>query len=559
YYRVKNLISYIVLFLMAVIPVLGEAQSNISVDIEEEYYHRILQISGLSDINYSFNLRPYNYDFSVENDHPWQHVFGNRSQENRASGINFYSPILFQSYNTTLPRGNNDGAVWQGKGYNAAFSTGFLLSKGPFNLQFRPVFTFSQNRDFFLGPYEPPIIRDYGMASEFAYRDFRGAIDFVQRYGDQAYFRTFLGESFVDIRYKGIRLAFTNEMHWSGPGVNTSLQFGYSAPGFKHIYLGTYEPLHTLAGTFEFGYIFGGMKESEYFDSNEDNNLQSVNSLTFSYTPWFSDHFSIGFVRTFFHHFPESFSEYRFQASKLFEAVTRKGLSTEDNPTGQSSDNQMANIFLRYFIPGSGFEVYTEFGRNDHNANWRDFRAHPDHQRAYTIGLIKSFQMSENRLLALHFELNQMETNRTSLTRGNKHLGGWFTHGNQIQGFTNMGQIPGTGFGPGMNMQMLKGDLYDENGRFSLKMARIVYHNSRLDQYFRFIEAANSEPIERWQVRNVEFMIGAEKTFFLSHGIELSTAIEQSVILNHHYLKNNDLLNTRFEIRVRKRIQGWLR
>lgn len=542
-------------------PVGVAAQSTIPVDQEAEYYHRLMQITGLSDINYSYNLRSYDYNFGIENTHPWQKALNPQENEigSGLTDIRFFSPGLFQSYNTTLPRGNNDGAIWQGKGYNVAFSTGLRMSTGPVTLQFRPILGFAQNRDFYLGPYEPPFIDDEEKASEFAYRDFRGSIDYVQRHGNQAYTWAFLGDSFMDVRYQGFRLALTNEMHWSGPGVHTSLQFGYSAPGFKHIYLGTYEPLETPAGALEFAYIFGGMRESDYFDSNDGNNLQSVNSLMVAYSPWFAENFSTGFVRTYFHPFPKSFSEYRYQASKLLDAITRKGLSSEENPGGHDPDNQVISVFFRYFIPASGFEAYSEFGRNDHNANLRDFRAHPDHQRAYTFGLIKTFQLSGERLLAINLEINQLETNRTSLTRGEQHLGGWYTHTRQYHGFTNKGQIPGTGYGPGMNMQMLKGDLYDDKGRYSLKIARIVYHNSRLDQHFEFIEAANSEPVEPWEVRNVEFMIGAEKVFFLSDGLELTAALEQSIILNHHHLKKNDLMNTRFELTVRKRIPGWLR
>ncbi len=92
-----------------------------------------------------------------------------------------------------------------------------------------------------------------------------------------------------------------------------------------------------------------------------------------------------------------------------------------------------------------------------------------------------------------------------------------------------------------------------------MKVARITYHNSRMDQYFGFIEDANDEPVERWEVRNVELMIGAEVRRFLPYGFEISAAFEQSLILNQHYLKDNDIANTRFELVIRKQIDGWLR
>lgn len=539
-------------------------QTSITFDAQDEYYYRILQISGIADDPSSFNLRPIDPSASIKTAHPWQDiVFTNEKKEAVQNRVDFFEPMLFQSYNTNVPRGTNDGAIWQGRGYNLSFTVGAEASIGPLNVRFRPLLGMAQNRSFDLGPYKLQEIEggiyEGSSLSKYAYRDFRGSIDYVQRYGSETYSWFDLGDTSIELKYSGFRLAFSNRQIWTGPAINTSLHYGYSAPGFRHLYLGTYKPWQTIIGGLEFAYIFGKTKESDYYTINQVVDSQSVNSLVFIYKPWFTDRFSMGIVRTFFHEYPNSFSEYKSQAKKLLQSGLKNALATEENPTGTSPDNQMASIFFRYIIPESGFEVYTEFGRNDHNANWRDFRAHPDHHRAYTIGLIKSFQLAERRLLAVNLEINQLEANRISLTRGSQHLGGWFTHTNQILGFTNKGQIMGTGYGPGVNLQMLRGDLFDESGSYSLKIARIVYHNSRVDQYFRFIEDANSEPVEPWQVRNVEYMIGIGKTFFLPQGIELTGSIEQSVILNHHNLKQNDLMNTRFELIVRKRIEGWLR
>jgi hypothetical protein len=128
--------------------------------------------------------------------------------------------------------------------------------------------------------------------------------------------------------------------------------------------------------------------------------------------------------------------------------------------------------------------------------------------------------LPKDRLLAVNVEINQLETNRTSLTRGGQHLGGWYTHGAQVQGFTNRGQIPGTGYGPGMNMQLLQADIFDSRGGVSFKAARIAYHNSKVDQFFENIQQANPERVEPWEVRNIELLLGARITAFLDHGID---------------------------------------
>jgi hypothetical protein len=545
-----------------------ESQSSFPSGDKDEYYGRLLQISGVSDDKATYQLRPYDYGIMAETLHPWQNLFSTQNSSDylpvRFIDFDFYQPVLFQSYNTALPRGTNDGAVWQGRGYNMAFSTGLGISAGPLQIRFRPVVGYSQNRSFGLGPYEPPLIRGEDgnvTASEFAYRDFRGSIDYVQRFGEDPFSWFDFGDSFAELRYAGIRAAFSNERIWTGPSLQTSLQLGYSAPGFMHLYFGTYKPLNTFAGSFEFAYIFGGMRKSDYFDGRSASRMQSVNSVIFIYSPWFTEHFSIGAMRTYFHPYPSNFEQFKSQASKLFDPGLRGALADGDDTFADTwdPDNQLASIFFRYYLPSYGIEIYSEYGRNDHNMDWRDFRAHPDHQRAYTLGLLKTFIIPKNRLLAIHLEINQLETNRTSLTRGNEHLGGWYTHGAQVQGFTNQGQIPGTGYGPGVNIQMIRADLFDPRGSLSIKFARIIYHNSRVDQFFEYIQQKNRNRVDRWEVRNFEFLLGTEFTAFLSAGIELSAALEQSFIFNHHNLKGNDLGNTRLELVIRKKMKGWLR
>ncbi len=546
------------------------AQGNLYSGDGHEYYYRILQVAGVSDESASFLLRPFHQTKPVTGSHPWrQDLFEAEENENyipAAYGtLHFHEPVLFQSVNTSLPRGNNDGAIWQGKGYNTAFTAGAEYTLGPLYVQFRPIMGMAQNREFDLGPHPVSRIRSENVtteAGEFSYRYFdqRSSIDYVVRFGDQTHNWFDLGDSSVELRYSGLRLALSKQRIWTGPAVHTSLQFGYSAPGFRHITLGTYRPLESPIGSFEFAYIFGKQKKSDYFDRDNQADLdQSINSLFVTYAPRFIPGLSVGALRTFIHQYPVSFSEYRWQASKIYEAFVRTGLGTPGSPDGGDPDNQIASVFLRWVHPPAGVEIYAEYGRNDHNADLRDFRQQPNHHRAYTVGMIKTHPLPENRLLAIGMEITQQEAMRTTLTRGNNLLGGWYTHGRQVLGFANRGQIMGTGYGPGVNMQKIRGDLFDPRGSVSFKLARITYHNSRTDQFFEFIEEANEKDVTRTDVRNIELMAGAEVTAFLEYGIELSAALEQSFILNHHNLSGNDVTNTRFELVLRKQIRGWKR
>lgn len=557
----KKVLFLLVLFL---VPSVVFGQSYFSVHNEWDYYSRVLQVSGLIQTGYSYSLRPISAEADSIAGHPWEGIYSFQKESEptyRLSNgvkVDLFQPALFQSYNSTVPRGGQDGAIWQGRGYNAAVSAGAEISAGPLHVKFRPVMGMAQNRGFDTGPHVQPTKTVLGETVElhkFAYPYTRG-IDYVQRYGDSAYSWFDWGDSSIELRYSGMRLALSNQRIWSGPGINTSLQFGYNAPGFRHLYLGTYRPLETVAGAFEFAYIFGKLKESDYYTVGRAIGSQSVNSLILIYKPWFTDSFFIGANRTFFFPYPENFSDYRQQARPLFEPGFKRSVKRE---VDADPDNQVISLFMRYMIPEHGFELYVEYGRNDHNMDLRDFKAQPDHYRAYTLGFLKTVSFQQHRLLSISFEMSQLEVPRSALTRGGGAIAGWYTHDKMVLGFSHEGQILGSGFGPGVNIQQLKTNLFDREGKMGLKLARIAYDNNRLDHNFDIFENANNKPVERWEVRNIELMIGAELTKFMDHGLEITAGVDLSYIMNQHHLVKNDLFNARFQMILKKNIRGWKR
>jgi len=530
-----------------------------------EYYYRMLQISGQVEDRSTFQLRPFVPTNSYTANHPWTSVSGgdeiNLINRGKRFSLHFFEPVWFQSFNTGLPRGGQDGAIWQGKGYNTDFSSGFYFRYGPFHLTFRPRVGIAQNRSFNTGPYNPPIISTYyfrGRAGEYAYPSFRGIIDQPVRFGPDRHSWADLGDSSAELRISGFSVGISNQRIWTGPGVHNSLQYGFNAPGFLHFRLGTYRPFETKVGAFEMMYIFGGLRKSDYFHESV-HNLHSVNSMALTFSPWFSEGLSIGAIRTFIHRYPEDFSEYKNQVSKIFESTVRVGLQDDENRTGFDVDNQIASVFARWHFPDSGLEFYFEYGRNDHNIDLRDFRNHINHHRAYLIGMQKTQIVSGNRLLAIGVEMMQSETPRSSTLRGNGYLGGWYTHARQVIGFTNRGQILGSSFGPGANVQMATADLFDTRGLAGITLGRIVHHNSRVDQFFNSLLAENQPGTERREVRNVEFLAGIRALLFTIYDLELGASIQQSWILNQHNIAGNDVMNTRFELTVRKHLDGWLR
>ncbi|MEX1014112.1 MAG: capsule assembly Wzi family protein [Candidatus Paceibacterota bacterium] len=528
-----------------------------------EYYYRLLQLNGTVDETASFTLRPFTPSRKINDEtiHPWQ-LMTNRfldAGKEGPAGIRYalIEPVWFQSWNSTLPRGVNDGAIWQGKGYNTALSAGILANWGPLHIRFQPQVGFVQNADFDLGDLQMP-------SGVFEYSTPIRRIDNVRRFGPDPYSWFDPGDSYAELRMWGLKAGFSNARFWTGPAIHNPLFFSYNAPGFKHVHLATYRPLVSPIGDFEFKYQYGALQKSDWLDDRPGDNLNSIVSLHIAYSPSFMNGLTIGFNRLFMDRYPAGFSGKWTQVKKVFEAVLRDNLPSEEDRTETTESNQMASIYYRWVLPGYGFEVYGEFGRNDYNMDWRDFRLQPDHHRAYLFGLLKTMSLSGNRLLSINIETTQLNANRTTLTRGGNPweagpLGRWYIHRYPNFGFTNRGQIVGAGIGQVSQTQVLSTHLFHPKGSYGLKFARISYADVFVDDFFSAIRRVNDPDIERWEVRNIELMAGLSATRFLSNDLEISAALDLSFIMNHNYVRYNDKVNARFEITVRKHLEGWLR
>src|SRR5690554_6661563 len=139
------------------------AQYEIQPGDRIEYFNRLLQITDYNASGSSFLIRPVHFDTSDTKNSPYR-LNGRGNAEDfitifddfKWGNLKLYDPEFAQSINSHLPRGVNDGAQWQGRGYNNAISLGVHGSIGILHAKFRPVFGFTQNYDFNTGPYPAP-------------------------------------------------------------------------------------------------------------------------------------------------------------------------------------------------------------------------------------------------------------------------------------------------------------------------------------------------------------------------------------------------------------------
>jgi hypothetical protein len=145
--------KHLIILLFIVISSTLSAQEALK-SVEEEYYD-FLALQGLTErptLNYR-TLSDSVWNVKDDAEHPWKKqnlgtfrpLFGDFR-------MRIYGPELFMSGNTAAPYGQNDGVLWQGRGFNALFKGGVRVEGYGIELTLLPHFAFSQNAAFDIMP-----------------------------------------------------------------------------------------------------------------------------------------------------------------------------------------------------------------------------------------------------------------------------------------------------------------------------------------------------------------------------------------------------------------------
>jgi len=557
---IKNILRYVigaVLFIGVTQSLFGTAISSASEDgfMTQNRYalHRLLLLSQQNGTTPLFPIS-WRQDCSVLDTHPYLKStpeFFSRCKPH--SGPLAISDVkLFQSYNTGYPAGMNDGAIWQGVGYNAAASFGSSFNFKALRVSIQPVFGFSQNQAFALHPYPK------GDSQRYSYWLHR--IDYVQRFGDNPVYWIDPGYSEIELSFGSFHTGFSSSPFRTGPGIETSLLFSYNAPGIPRFYIGTSKPVSTPIGHFAAHYFYGLQSKSDYFDFRDDNRLTSIHHLKFQYSPPFYHNLAVGFNRTFQETYPLGLKELTQDVAKMFILFSENSF-TRELDENWSPDNQLFTFYLRWLFPAHNFEIYGEWGRDDHGVNLEELFIQPDHSRAYLFGVQKSYTLTGGRLLGLGFELTQMDTPRNSLVRGTASnpfgltLFPWGVHTAQTIGLTNKGQLLGNGYGLGANLRSLRLE-YLNHDSFTRISVNKISHNPVLidDPRTRNIVRNFNVHKDTFATRMTEILVTVHHTRSLFKRTELGVGIDLSHTLHRYHLGGNNVSNARFELTVKQAI-----
>jgi hypothetical protein len=417
-------------------------------------------------------------------------------------------PVNFiMEYSSHHPYSRNNGSMIPNRGYQQLISFGFHTRLGPLSIQFKPEAVYAENRDFEGFPDS-----HYGIIWARRYT-FWNRADLPERFGENAYKRSLLGQSSIRLNHNGLSLGLSSENIWWGPSVRNSIMMSNQAQGFNHITFNTTRPLKTFIGNFEWQVVTGRLEGSGFKPPNPNLTFGSTNlyipkkddwryyqGLTFTYSPKWVDGLSLGFIRwvQMYSEFAKTNSDYFPVFDGLFRKNDKYGLF---DGSLELQRDQAAGIFGRWVWHDAKAEIYGELYYDDSKYNLRDLILDTGHARAYTVGIRKVFQKSPtSKTYEFSWERTLMQQTSSRLLRSGIS---WYLHRNVRHGYTNNGEVMGAGIGPGSNSQHFEFTMIDKLDKYSIAFEVIDQSND-----FFMYAFEDAEDFRRyWKDFNIHFSV----------------------------------------------------
>lgn len=505
---------------------------------EEEYYD-FLSLTGQAErptLNYR-TLSDSEWQVTDEN-HLWKDnnlgtkrtLYESDSTEtnwftagiDRSVKLKLYGPEWFNSYNTKAPYGQNDGALWQGKGYNTSLTAGARLEAFGFEATFKPQVIWSQNREF---DYMPGV---YG--SEYSYF-WKGNIDLVQRYGDSSFWTFDWGDTEIRYSWNNFTVGFGFQSPWLGPAFLNPMLGSNNAGTYPKFDIGlrktkVYMPYTDwYLGEIEGRAWLGYLTESDYFDNDSTNNHRQLTGFSVAYSPSILPEFTISINKISLARWDEKSAKYL-------------------NPLYDSNEveDQKASFGADLLFPAVGFEVYGELGVDDYNA--RGF-ANPFHTAIYTVGAKKELSFFRrfqkfNIRPEIIFEWSNFEMSQDFQLQWNYM--GYYSHSLIAQGYTQRGQILGAGSGYFGNSQYIALRTHFSKGNVTLflhynRPDTNYLNNFGVNTKYEDWQKEGKKQHDQWAQYKSMRTYGINIQYFLTQSLLIGVDFNTSWIVNPEYKK----------------------
>lgn len=403
-----------------------------------------------------------------------------RPQSSAWGSVALIAPELYAVNNNAIPFSLNDGAVWAGVGTSSRLLIGVQAAAGPFRLILAPEIVHEENAYFLLRDtlrfYSPDVPKERaGKGFVFPwYASGPYSIDLPTRFGDKSIDRFDAGQSTAMAEYRGVAAGISNENQWWGPGIRNALILSNNAPGFPHAFLRTSRPWKNRFATVEARLIIGGLTESNWFDTTENNNVRSLSAFAFSVRPNIAKNLVVGGARSVY----ATTTGWGRVPGNFLDAFSNVGRpnnrSLSDSAVSPGGRDQIFSLFGRYVLPNDGFETWFEWARLEFPYSLRDALTAPNHSQGYTLGIQYARPaFTPAGRFRLQGEVTSVEQ---SATWRDRPQGSFYTSRKVIQGYTQLGQPLGAAIGPGASSQWLAMDFIDPLWSFGIFAGRIRWN-----------------------------------------------------------------------------------
>ena len=527
-------------------------RSEIFVGSQPENYLRYLQTTGRVPLypwsSRSFSPRELDRLIPQDTAHPWRHRFNAPVRSIYGIRYDFVRPTAAFRYNTGFAYGTNDGPVWAGRGLTSSIQLGISARFGPASLTLAPMAFRAENQEFFI---LPTTLTGNAAFSNALF----GTVDTPQRFGDSPYSQMDPGQSTIRVDLPIVTAGVsTANLGW-GPGTEYPLLLGNNAAGFPHAFVGSSEPLNIFIAQIHGAVMWGRLSQSkfstvtgplDYTSRAEPGRRRFATGLVVVAQPRGISGLEVGGARFVHSIWPRSGIP-RSYLTKAFQSFLKLGLppDTIDDPrfppevTSRGvADNQLAEVFMRWVLPHSGFEISGEFGREDHSVDTRDLEQEPDHSRFYNFGMRKVFAVTPSSMTAARFELINFQLPSLSRYRGEGEI---YVHGLLRQGHTNRGQLLGAAVGVGAAAgSTLAVDHYTPTGRWTVSWVRDLRQEA--DNYLTL-------GVQRPYAIDVTHSLGVEMTRLIS-GFDVTAGLAFVRSFNREFSRDaaniNAILGARY-------------
>jgi len=440
-----------------------------------------------------------------------------------------YGPDLFTSFNSSSPYGQNDGALWQGKGFNTSLTGGARIEGYGLEITLKPQVCFSQNLAFDFMTPNAAYSSYTGKGAVYGYYGV-AYIDAPQRFGDRPFFTYSWGDSEVRYTWKNLTAGFGTQSVWLGPAKINPIMLSNNATPFPKADIGlkrtpiTIPKLGWYIGDFEARLFCGYLSESNYFDNDTSNDHNMLSGLSIAYAPSVLSGLTLFANRTYLAKWNES-SSWKTIPSLFFVNLQGGG--------AQDVWDQRASFGFDYLLTKAGFEVYGEAGINDYGPSVEGYIRYPFHSMVYTAGMIKSVPLPFNDFQGeLLFEWSNLEISQDFQFQWS---GTFYSHGEITQGYTNEGQWLGAGNGTGGNSQYLAFKLYYPKGFTNLYMHRKNPDNDYI--YAKSVGTVNVDPTSTEYIQDFKSIItiGVTSSYFATKQLSITGGLASITEFNPLY------------------------